>query len=271
MADQPTPPAPPSGGSPIETSVDRLLNYVRSKGRTDLYGAAKAIGLPSDQVERIAAMLEQAGLLEMKYSLTGIHLLAREKPPAKAEEGEAAAPGAPAIGAGPGVSARPGARLWVEETRLRSEVGENARVLGFFYDDIHKRIVNAEGTLAALEREGLPKEEDVQPLAREIDTLHNELHAARQRSKLLEREERVLDRHLETYMHRVNKMKARQVYLSWKRKQARPPWRWLANLKAALRSLAKRLSLRREPPRHPLEAARHEEAHHLAEHPRREG
>lgn len=189
----------PEGTADIETSIDRLLSYVRAKGRSDLYNAAQAIGMPAPKVENIAGMLEQSGLLEVRYSLTGIELIAKETQATATAKEE--------------VEKRV-SKLHEEEAMLEREVKESERVVDFVEEDLLKRIRSAEAALTAIEGVGQFSEEDLARLGREIDTLRLEVDTIRAKTRQVERSETDLMDRLSAFSQKLNALKAREVMLT---------------------------------------------------------
>lgn len=185
-------------GADIETSIDRLLNYVRAKGQVELYSAAQAMALPPAQVEKIAGMLEQSGLLEVRYRLTGILLVAKDH--AQPEQKVALE--------------RKASVLKEQEQRLEREVKDSERLVEFVEEDLMKRLHSAENALTEIENTGEFTEEELRTLREEIDTLRVEVDAVRQRTKLLEHEEEEFLQRLTQFSHQLNMLKSREVMLT---------------------------------------------------------
>jgi mevalonate kinase len=72
----------------VETVIDRLVEYVQKKGRVDVKEAANAMALEKDQVEELAEVLKESGMMDINYTLLGTFLVAKEvtKEKAKVEE-----------------------------------------------------------------------------------------------------------------------------------------------------------------------------------------
>ena len=72
----------------VETVIDRLLDYVQKKGKVDVKEAAKAMALEKDQVEELAEVLRESGMMEINYTLLATYLIPKEptKEKVKGEE-----------------------------------------------------------------------------------------------------------------------------------------------------------------------------------------
>jgi hypothetical protein len=72
----------------VETVIDRLVEYVQKKGKVDVREAANAMALEKDQIEELAEVLKESGMIDINYTLLGTFLLAKEltKEKAKVEE-----------------------------------------------------------------------------------------------------------------------------------------------------------------------------------------
>ncbi|NYZ76050.1 hypothetical protein H0N98_02255 [Candidatus Micrarchaeota archaeon] len=79
----------PSGGEEVservETVIDRLVEYVQKKGKVDVKEVANAMALEKDQVEELAEVLKDSGMMDINYTLLGTFLIAKEPPKEKAK------------------------------------------------------------------------------------------------------------------------------------------------------------------------------------------
>jgi hypothetical protein len=69
----------------VETVIDRLVEYVQKKGKVDVKEAANAMALEKDQVEELAEVLKESGMMDVNYTLLGTFLIAKEAPKEKAK------------------------------------------------------------------------------------------------------------------------------------------------------------------------------------------
>ncbi len=60
--------------SQLDTSIDRLVEFIRLKKSTSVEEAARALSLSAKQVEEIAEILAESGLIHLKYEFSGIRL-----------------------------------------------------------------------------------------------------------------------------------------------------------------------------------------------------
>jgi len=122
-----------SGGQEgsIDTVIDRLNEYVQINGRVEAADAAKALALTPEQVERLALVLEQSGLVTVHYTLGGIQLIAR-KPKEEKREGESG-------------------KKEDETKQLELEVMKAGSIIAFMEKDLTRRIKRAEQLLHELE------------------------------------------------------------------------------------------------------------------------
>lgn len=65
-------------GVEIKTDVDRLLALVNERGEIDLETASKELKIPSVRIEGWARILDEHGLLELKYSGLGKSVLVKK-------------------------------------------------------------------------------------------------------------------------------------------------------------------------------------------------
>lgn len=63
---------------------------MQKKGKVDVKEAANAMALEKDQIEELAEVLRESGMMEINYTLLGTFLIAKEqtKTAAKAEENQ---------------------------------------------------------------------------------------------------------------------------------------------------------------------------------------
>lgn len=69
----------------VETVIDRLVEYVQKKGKVDVKEAANAMALEKDQIEELAEVLKESGMMDINYTLLGTYLIAKEPPKEKAK------------------------------------------------------------------------------------------------------------------------------------------------------------------------------------------
>ncbi|MEW6328620.1 MAG: hypothetical protein AB1468_00735, partial [Candidatus Micrarchaeota archaeon] len=66
-------------GENIETIIDRVVEYVKSKERANIRDVAKALALKPEQIERLLNVLEESGLVSVRYGITGSAELVAKK------------------------------------------------------------------------------------------------------------------------------------------------------------------------------------------------
>ncbi len=66
-------------GENIETIIDRVVEYVKSKERANIHEVAKALAIKPEQIERLLNVLEESGLVSVRYSITGTADLVAKK------------------------------------------------------------------------------------------------------------------------------------------------------------------------------------------------
>lgn len=124
----------------IETVIDRLLDFVRSNGKVRLSDAAKALALSPSQVEKLALLLEESGLLEVNYGLTEVTIKEKAFKPKEDAETQAAK------------SAKKKYDEVIEKSKkLEFEVMTSENLLRFIEKDIEKRLYRAELLIKGLE------------------------------------------------------------------------------------------------------------------------
>ena len=139
----------------IETVIDRLLAYVQANNAVSLNDAAKAMALPETQVEKLALLLEEEGLVNMKYSLTSTKIVSKEfteSQAAKAKEKLAVRPDA----------------VVSESEEAEREVMTAETLLSFIERDITRRLQEAERRLLSLEAKEAYSPEEYKQLEKEL-------------------------------------------------------------------------------------------------------
>ncbi|HLC47944.1 MAG TPA: hypothetical protein VJI13_02620, partial [Candidatus Norongarragalinales archaeon] len=58
----------------LDTSIDRLVEFVRLKGSCTVDDAAKSLGLASKQIEELSEILAESGIIDVRYEFSGIRL-----------------------------------------------------------------------------------------------------------------------------------------------------------------------------------------------------
>lgn len=198
----------------IETVIDRLLEYVRLNGRTSLSQAASALGLQAEQAERLALLLEEHGLIEVRYGVLGITLydrgiLAQKK-------------------------AEPGAKsLAVQQAQeLEAEILKTENMVQFFEKDLERRILRAEGILVELEKKDNLSRRELDVVRKEVDAALGQLAAFSSEVQELSEKEQRFYRKLTTFRQKIERLKAQEEM------QTPRPW-WAALLDALRHGLQK--------------------------------
>ena len=179
----------------IQTVIDRLADYVAACGSVSLKDAAKAVARKPPQVERFALLLEEAGLIEVHYSISGIKLVSKKKP---------AAPSTPDY-----LGKRQPANVIEEADRLEREVLTTENLRKFFDADIERRIHASEALLADLEsREGFTAEE-LGRLRTEVDLALQQLESFGEEVRKLGEREQDFYSKLKGFRQRIDHIQAR--------------------------------------------------------------
>ncbi|MCX6767411.1 MAG: hypothetical protein NTY90_01610 [Candidatus Micrarchaeota archaeon] len=145
----------------IETVIDRLVDFVKLKGRVSAVEAGRALGMSSGQVEGIARLLEDNGLVQVHYTLIGTELAAvgRDLKKKEGEKSRANEPGA------------------VEAYKdFESFVKESEDIFEFLKEEVLKKMTAAESLLDRLEKEKLDENDKTavrKELRRVTSTLNN--------------------------------------------------------------------------------------------------
>ncbi|MEM4389363.1 MAG: hypothetical protein QXG98_01735 [Candidatus Micrarchaeia archaeon] len=191
-------PAPGETSSEMRTVIDRIVEFIKEKKRATVAEVADALALERDDVEKLADILEESGLITVRYSLlhpgkTELAIRERLAAPAKKEL----------------------ASLSEMLESLDSDVRASEKRLLSVEDDILTRLRRAEETLEMLE--GAMKE--VSP--EEVDRLVKEGEALEGVLADFDRKVDVLNRRIASFKRRMAAFRARTASLGRKGPLAR--------------------------------------------------
>jgi len=68
-----------TSGGVIETNIDKLINIVENRGSVTVESLSKELGIPPDQIEEWARILEERGMVEIEYPPLGSTKLRKKK------------------------------------------------------------------------------------------------------------------------------------------------------------------------------------------------
>ncbi len=213
----------------IETVIDRLADYVKAGGEVTLNDAASALGMQPNQVERLALLLEEKGLLEVRYTLGGVKL-GSHKP-----EGEAA--DSKKI-----LSAGKTERNTVGGDELEREVLMSENLLQFFETDLQRRNNRAQRLLEDLEKRDDYTEEELRHLKNEVNLSIKQLDSFSEEIRKLGAMESGFKEKLSNFNTRLSTMEAKpQGVIETTRERApkSPVEKMLAVIERLLRGLKK--------------------------------
>ena len=120
----------------VATVIDRLVDLVQARGATNVKDAAKELAISEAQVEEIANVLADSGMIGVRYTLTGVILEPRKVAAAKP--------------AGLAETAK-GAGLSKRMKVLEKELADTERSFRTVSEEIVRRIQQQEAELKAME------------------------------------------------------------------------------------------------------------------------
>ncbi len=162
----------------IDTIIDRFLEYVRQNRKVSLKDTASVLGLTVERAEQIATLLESNDLIEMRYGLTEIMLLSKQKQP----QGEATKSNEKETSK---------SRAIEQSKELEREVLTAEGLLKFFEKDIERRIAKAEHLISDIEHQDKLSASDLEEIKHEVQLALNQLAAFSHELKgLSEKEEK---------------------------------------------------------------------------------
>ncbi|MFH0923086.1 MAG: hypothetical protein V1811_03440, partial [Candidatus Micrarchaeota archaeon] len=182
----------------IETIIDRLYDYVNTNGRVSVNAAAKAIGLPGEQVEKLAVLLENSGLLEMQYTITQVILVSRtfanEQAESEIKKNKSTAD-----------------VIAVETHDLEHEVLTAENIIEFMERDMTRRIGRAEAILKQLETTQTFTPGQLDFLKHEVETILKQLRMFDSEVHKLESSETSFEDKVMRFRERVTLLELRKA------------------------------------------------------------
>ncbi len=157
----------------IETVIDRLLVYVQTNKEVELSAASRAMALPPAQIEKLALLLEESGLLTVKYALTSTKIVSKEFSETQAEKAKQK------------IAVRKD-EIILESEEAEREVLTAESLLSFIERDVARRLEVAEKLLVSLESRTDYSRED-------YDFIEKELTLILQQAAMFEDEVRKLN------------------------------------------------------------------------------
>ncbi|VVB68291.1 Uncharacterised protein [Candidatus Norongarragalina meridionalis] len=180
----------------LETVIDRLYDYVRTKGSVGLNETAKALALNPLQVEKLALLLEDSNLMEVRYTLSGVTLVEKAFLTEKEAKEKMT-----------GVKQR--ANKIFEETRaMEREVMTSENLLEFIEKDIMRRMKAAEMMLQDIEKTDSYSASELNFVRNEIDLVIRQLDAFGAEIQRLESRETGLRTQVDEFRRRLEKLHA---------------------------------------------------------------
>jgi hypothetical protein len=188
----------------VETVIDRLVEYVQKKGRVDVKEAANAMALEKDQIEELAEVLKESGMMDVNYTLLGTFLIAKEslKEKAKVEEKKDRSQMASMIVA------------------LDKDLRDSHKSFEFVEQNIIKRLKKDEGIVDELEG----KVHDVS--IADMEYLLREARELRVVTKHFRRDIRHLREDVKKFHERVKKLEVETIKAEQDRLGPRKPWHY---------------------------------------------
>ncbi|MEK6954577.1 MAG: hypothetical protein AABX01_06200 [Candidatus Micrarchaeota archaeon] len=142
----------------LDTSIDRLVEYIKMKKSCTVDDVSKALGMGAKQVEELSEILAESGLIDVRYEFSGIRLF----PKIVKKEGLDDAAGK--------------AKVLSVVDRLegvKRELTDAENMFIFSGRDIIRKVENAKAHFREIEKLSFPKEN-----AKELDAKMNELDSS---------------------------------------------------------------------------------------------
>ncbi len=177
----------------IRTRADRMLEIVSAKSSVRLSEVAEALAMTPDQAEKIALLLEQNGLLEVRYGLLDVSL---------------SLPGQIRREAG-AETARAENEAVRKSRELEFAVMTSENLLEFFEKEVEKRFSAAKALLAELKKREFTAAE-LAEVERELDLAIGQLNAFSREIEELNAKEREFLNELSKFRKEIESLKPAQ-------------------------------------------------------------
>lgn len=146
----------------METVIDKMVALIQERGEMSVRDVAKALGIGEPRVEELANVLDDTGLIKVRYTLTDVFLSPRKM---VKEEREKVIE-----------EARKKGELRRAIAELNRELSDSEKSFLFIQSDISKRLRRAEEMLGSIRRkEAEASEEDVRFVLKEAQDMEAEL------------------------------------------------------------------------------------------------
>ncbi|MEM3556231.1 MAG: hypothetical protein QXF56_05925 [Candidatus Micrarchaeia archaeon] len=187
----------------VETIIDRLLEYVQKKGKIDVKEAASAMALEKDQVEELAEVLRESGMIDVNYTLLGTFLIAKEVPKEKPKTEE---------------KAKERGTMASMIVSIDKDLRESHKSFEFVEQNIRKRLDKDEALVNELES----KVRDVS--IADMEYLLREAKELKVVTKHLRKDIRGLKRKVADFYDKVKKLEVETMKAEAERLGPRKPW-----------------------------------------------
>lgn len=173
----------------LDTVIDRLQDYVAVNHTTTLANASKVLGIPAQKLEKFALLLEESGLLEVKYGLKDVLLISKNDAAEKKNEKKQAS-------------------ALDRSVDMEREVMMSENLLEFMESDIERRIRLAEEKLKSLEQTPLFSREEGEKVRKEFDTMLKQLELFGKEIEKLSGKEREFYSEISGFKDRIDSLES---------------------------------------------------------------
>lgn len=171
----------------LDTPIDRLVEYVKLKKSTTVEEAAKALSLPSKEVEELAEILAESGLINLRYEFSGIRLTPKLVKAEDAKPGEAGAKGR-------GVLER--------VNSVEQELKSASDMFAFSEKDISRRVEAVRSHFKEIESLEV-KDEEVEPLKRKTLALMSQTRVLEDNVEALRKQAAGVEQEMASFQQRL--------------------------------------------------------------------
>lgn len=171
----------------LVTPIDRLVEYVKLKKSTTVEEASKALSVPSKEVEELAEILAESGLINLKYEFSGIRLTPKL---VKADEAK------------PGDGGAKGKGVLERVNSVEQELKSASDMFAFSEKDISRRVEAVRAHFREIEALEL-KGEEVEPLKRKTLALMSQTRVLEDNVEALRKQAAGVEQEMASFNQRL--------------------------------------------------------------------
>ncbi|MCL5011760.1 MAG: hypothetical protein M1594_02605 [Candidatus Marsarchaeota archaeon] len=177
----------------LDTSIDRLVEYINANESVSVTNAAKVLAMNPDEVEKLGEMLAESGLISIRYELTNTILTSKKKIISK-----------------PTLTPQFKQLAVDEGKKIEKQIFDTESIFEFIESDLNKRINIAQNNLRKLSQQTNIDEKEMEKTESEMQKVIEEVHVMENRVNGLYKRIYVFDQQLQTFKDNIKKIEKRK-------------------------------------------------------------